>query len=185
MAGTSKGEGAEQDDEARTGGSGEDPGIPASASSPIGDTDVDARWASIVKHLGDVERAAGSGPAPAGAPGPATPGHVVARTPGPRDWPVTPEVEALEEAESHFAPPDPGPVITSRDPLATLAWAGAVGVPVLGVLALILRSLLPALRLPGWAGPLAAVLFVASVAVLAWRMPARRDPGDRDDGAVV
>ena len=163
MAGTSKGEGAHQED-----------------------AEFDARWAAIVEQLGDLETppaadAAGD-PAPAG---PTTTGHVVARTPGPRDWPVTPEVEALEEEESHFAPPDPGSVLTSRDPLATLAWAGAVGVPLLGVVALILRAFLPALHVPSWTGWLAGALFAASVAVLIWRMPARRDPTDRDDGAVV
>ena len=33
-----------------------------------------------------------------------------------RDWPTTPEVEDLEEAESHFVPPDP-PLVLGRDPL--------------------------------------------------------------------
>ena len=177
MAGTSKGEGADREDDPRTPGGRGGPGEPG----PIEDAEVDARWASIVEQLGEIEHPGSTAP----APGPTTPGHVVARTPGPRDWPVTPEVEALEEEESHFAPPDPGPVITSRDPLATLAWAGAVGLPLLGVLALVLRSALPALRLPGWAGLLGVALFVASVAVLVWRMPARRDPTDHDDGAVV
>lgn len=183
MAGTSKGDDADHEDEAQVEGSPGDSGDAAAASEPIADAEVDARWASIVEQLGEIE-VPPDGPAGAGAPGPTT-GHVVARTPGPRDWPVTPEVEALEDEESHYAPPDPGPVLTSRDPVATLAWVGAAGLPLLGVLALILRSVVPALQVPPWAGMLGVALFVASVAVLVWRMPARRDPSDPDDGAVV
>ncbi|GAB2474120.1 hypothetical protein [Xylanimonas ulmi] len=193
MAGTSTGGGTGREDDTQ----GED-ARSASGDPSIGDAEVEARWADIVAQLGQMERDAapddvGPGPttsaprspaAPEAEP-PATTGHVVARTPGPRDWPTTPEVEALEDAESHFEPPEPGPVLTSRDPLVTLAWAGAAGIPLLAVVALIVRSFVPATHVPGWVGPAAALAFLASVAVLVWRMPQRRDPSDDDDGAVV
>jgi len=160
------------------------------------DDAVEARWADIVAQLGpldpptDADR--GDEPAgdttsdPAAAPrreDPAPPpGRVV--SPGPRDWPVTPEIEDLEETESHFTPPEPDPVL-SRDPLLTLAWAAVVGVPVLVVLGVVLRAAVPALRIPGWSGPLAGVLFLVALGILIWRMPHRRDPDDHSTGAVV
>ncbi|ACZ31020.1 hypothetical protein Xcel_2001 [Xylanimonas cellulosilytica DSM 15894] len=168
---------------------------PADGAERLPDDDVEARWADIVAQLGELDATApaGDGTPPADPPAPARPatgspaqtGHVVARAPGPRDWPATPDVEALEDAESHFTPPDPGPVVTGRDPLSTLAWSCAVGIPLLAVVALIVRSIVPGLHVPGWTGPLAAVAFLAAVAVLVWRMPQRRDPDDHDDGAVV
>ncbi len=175
MAGTSMGGGAGRDDDAP----GE--GVPGASgdAEPMPDADVEARWADIVAELGDLD-----GP-PAVTEPPATEGHVVARTPGPRDWPATPEVEALEDAESHFVPPDPGPVVTGRDPLSTLAWTCTVGIPLLAVIALILRSFVTWLHVSGWAGAVAAVAFLASVATLVWRMPQQRDPDDDDNGAVV
>ncbi len=159
----------------------------APSPEPLADTDVEARWAAIVDQLGevvapdDVPRASdGVGPR---LVVPVTP-ETQTRPAGPRDWPTTPEIEALEEDESHFTPPEPEPVL-SHDPLLTLAWTLAVGVPVLTVLGVIVRSLVPTLALPSWLGPLAGGLFVAGVAVLVWRMPHRRDPEDRDPGAVV
>ncbi len=157
------------------------------SSEPLADADVEARWAELVDRLGEVDppadvRAADADDGPRLVV-PVTP-PPQERPTGPRDWPATPEVEALEDAESHFTPPEPEPVL-SHDPLLTLAWSLAVGVPVLTVLGVILRSLVPALGLPSWLGPLGGVLFVAAVAVLVWRMPHRRDPDDTDRGAVV
>ncbi|MEU2200006.1 hypothetical protein [Isoptericola sp. NPDC019482] len=157
------------------------------------DDAVEARWADIVAQLGpldepdDADRADApttSGPAADARPEDAAvpPGRVV--SPGPRDWPVTPEIEDLEETESHFTPPVPEPVL-SRDPLLTLAWAAVVGVPVLVVLGVVLRAAVPALRIPGWSGPVAGVLFLVALGVLIWRMPHRRDPDDHGTGAVV
>ncbi|MFC7879782.1 hypothetical protein [Isoptericola sp. NPDC057391] len=168
------------------------------------DDAVEARWADIVAQLGpldepaDGHRADGSGDSAGETDGgptsgteadppredaePPPPGRVVSR--GPRDWPVTPEIEELEETESHFTPPDPDPVL-SRDPLLTLAWAAVVGVPVLVVLGVVLRAAVPALRIPGWSGPVAGVLFLVALGILIWRMPHRRDPDDHSTGAVV
>ena len=187
MAGTSRGGGGagHEDDTYGDGARGD------SEDPRIEDAEVEARWADIVAQLAELDDDAQTGDAPTtptaadpSAPQ-SSPGHVVARTEGPRDWPATPDVEALEEAEYHFTPPDPGPVLTSRDPLATLAWAGAVGIPLLAVAALIVRSFLTTLLIPSWIGPTAVLLFLAAVAVLVWRMPQRRDPSDHDDGAVV
>ncbi|PRZ03889.1 hypothetical protein BCE75_112108 [Isoptericola sp. CG 20/1183] len=159
------------------------------------DADVDARWSDIVARLEDVEQSghtveaarqpdaqpdAQSGAEPADSDAAATP----ARPSGPRDWPTTPEVEALEEAQDHFVPPDPEPV-AHREPLLTLAWTVAVAVPVLTVLGVIVTALLPDLSVPAWVGPAGGGSFVAAIAVLVWRMPHRRDPDDHDPGAVV
>ncbi len=177
MPGTSTGGDTGRDDDAQRDEQG-DERHPERASEPLPDADVDTRWAELVSQLGDLDT-------PPTAPDAPAPGRVVARTPGPRDWPMTPEVEALEDAESHYVPPDPGPVVTGRDPLLTLAWAVAIGVPILTVLALVLRPALPTLHLPGWSGFAGAAAFLAAVGILVWRMPTRRDPDDHDDGAVV
>ncbi|GAA1987450.1 hypothetical protein GCM10009718_26180 [Isoptericola halotolerans] len=163
------------------------------------DADVDARWSDIVARLGDVEQSrfvvedAGTTTEPTGRPEPAEPADA-SRPPGetpapvqpagPRDWATTPEVEALEEAEDHFVPPDPD-LVAHREPLLALAWTVAVAVPVLTVVAVILRAMLPELEVPGWVGPAGGGSFLAAIAVLVWRMPHRRDPEDHDPGAVV
>ncbi|WP_418276655.1 hypothetical protein ACNHYB_01735 [Isoptericola jiangsuensis] len=163
------------------------------------DADVDARWSDIVARLGDVEQAGRSaetgppqqtGPTTSGPPLPPEPPadpsvtHGEVRASGPRDRPLTPEEEAWDETESHFVPPVPEPV-AHRDPLATLTWTVVVAVPVLAVLWVIARAWMPELTAPSWIAPTAGTAFVASVGVLVWRMPHRRDPDDHDPGAVV
>ncbi|MFC8600332.1 MULTISPECIES: hypothetical protein [unclassified Isoptericola] len=151
------------------------------------DDAVEARWADIVAQLGPLgddarggaDRGAQAGPTPADAPG-----ATGATGTGPRDWPVTPEVEALEETESHFTPPEPEAVL-SRDPLLTLAWALVVVIPVLVVVGVVVRAAAPSLRIPTWSGPVAGLLFLVALGVLIWRMPHRRDPDDHGTGAVV
>jgi hypothetical protein len=173
------------------------PGDPA----PV---DVDAQWASIVAGLEDLSglgpddarrdpddtappRDASSGGASTVGPG-AVPGRdplgsvPVApwvRSTGPRDWPATPEVEALEEAESHFVPPDP-PLVLGRDPLLTMAWALVVGVPVLLLVLLVVARPFPVV-----VAQVGGAAFLAGLAVLLWRMPHRRDEDDAGPGAVV
>ncbi|KQY47808.1 hypothetical protein [Cellulomonas sp. Root137] len=99
-----------------------------------------------------------------------------------RDWDGTSQIDDAEsavDAEEHFVPPDPGPVL-GGDPLLTMAWFAAAGVPVFLLVVLVAwRDAPPALV------QAAAALFVVGVGVLLWRMPHRRDPGDDDTGAVV
>jgi hypothetical protein len=163
---------------------------PEPASRPeLPDADVEARWADLVEQLGDLE-ARDAGPelpdadhqAPDGAD--ASAARIIVPAEGPRDWPATPEVEALEESESHFTPPEPEPVL-SRTPLLTLAWVVVVAVPLLTVVGVIVRALVPSLAVPGWLGPAGGLAFLSAVAVLVWRMPHRRDPDDTGNGAVV
>ncbi|WP_454043621.1 hypothetical protein [Cellulosimicrobium sp. Marseille-Q8652] len=161
--------------------------------------DVDARWAGIVAELGDLSDLdpgpARPGPADGEVPGRGTasgtgeaprgrdvigsvPVAPWVQPPGPRDWPATPDVEALEEAESHFVPPDP-PLVLGRDPLLTMAWSLVVGVPVVLLVLLVVARPFPVV-----VAQVGGVAFLAGLAVLLWRMPHRRDD-DRGPGAVV
>lgn len=94
----------------------------------------------------------------------------------PRSWSPDP---AVEEAEEHFVPPDPGPVL-GGDPLLTMAWSAVVGVPILLLVAVVLWQDMPAAVLQA-----AGVAFAASLALLVWRMPHRRGDDDDGPGAVV
>ncbi|WP_225754600.1 hypothetical protein [Actinotalea sp. Marseille-Q4924] len=125
-------------------------------------------------------------PRPPAAGGSATPpppaaGGSAVRPPGaasptdPRAWSLDPEVE---ERETHFQPPDPGPVL-GGDPLLTMAWGAVVGAPLLFLLSVTFWRSAPTVLLQ-----VAAVLFVAGLGVLLWRMPHRRDDDD-GPGAVV
>ena len=99
-----------------------------------------------------------------------------------RDWDGTSQIddaEAVVDAEEHFVPPDPGPVL-GGDPLLTMAWCAAAGVPVFLLVVLVAWRDAPPVLLQA-----AAALFVVGVGVLVWRMPHRRDPDDDDTGAVV
>jgi hypothetical protein len=99
-----------------------------------------------------------------------------------RDWDGTSQIDDAEstvDADEHFVPPDPGPVL-GGDPLLTMAWFAAAGVPIFLLIVLVAwRDAPPALL------QAAAALFVVGVGVLLWRMPHRRDPDDDDTGAVV
>lgn len=164
------------------------------------DDAVEARWADIVAQLGSLDgptgRDDGAGEATTTAPGAGgsdgvldSPEERSQTAPpvvgsGPRDWPTTPEVEALDETESHFTPPEPEPVL-SRDPLLTMAWALVIGIPLLTVVSVVVRAAVPGLLLPAWSGPVAGGLFLAGLGVLLWRMPHHRDPDDHGTGAVV
>lgn len=115
----------------------------------IDDADIEARWAGIVSELSS--------------------------TADPRAWAPDP---AVEEAETHFVPPDPGPVL-GGDPLLTMAWAAVVGVPLLFMVVVIAWRDIPTIVLQ-----IAGVAFVAGAGLLLWRMPRDRDD-DAGPGAVV
>jgi len=82
--------------------------------------------------------------------------------------------------EDHFEPPAPPP-LPAVDPVTRFAWAGALGGPLVLVLAA-----LAGLPLSGWVGFLALVAFMAGFVTLVARMQ-DRPPTDSgpDDGAVV
>ena len=145
---------ADEPDEERPEGAGrqDDRDDDADAGAPevpeLDDADVAARWAGIVSTLS---------------------------APDPRSWAPDP---AVEEAENHFVPPDPGPVL-GGDPLLTMAWSAVVGVPLLFMVVVIAWRDVPALVLQ-----LAGVAFLAGIGLLLWRMPRDRDH-DAGPGAVV
>ncbi|WP_419706381.1 hypothetical protein [Promicromonospora sp. NFX87] len=187
-----------------------DDDVPGDTPRELGDDDVASRWADIVATLGDLGASRADDPEkPAESSQTSRPDDestaddgVVDRTDdrgdrsdepatgsrvilpaGPRDWPLTPEIEALEEAESHFTPPEPPPLM-SRDPLLTMAWSFVVGVPTLALVGMVV-SAASAVSIPPLAGQIGLGLFVAGLGVLIWRMPHQRDPDDDGPGAVV
>lgn len=98
-----------------------------------------------------------------------------------RDWAGTDDLddaEAQVDERDHFVPPDPGPVL-GGDPLLTMAWLGAAGVPIFLLVALVAWQDAPTVLLQA-----AGVVFLASCGLLVWRMPNRRDDDD-GPGAVV
>lgn len=78
-----------------------------------------------------------------------------------------------------FVPDEPDPVLVGADPVAVLAWCGALGGPVaLLVCALVWRSV------PGYAIVLLIAAFVGGVGTLIMRLPRSKDD-DGDDGARI
>ncbi|MCL2466835.1 MAG: hypothetical protein FWF02_13505 [Micrococcales bacterium] len=99
-----------------------------------------------------------------------------------RDWDGTEQIDAAErevDGQEHFVPPEPPPIL-GGDPLLTMAWFAALGIPAFWLVLLLLWP--SADRVVVHAS---IVVFVAGVAVLFWRMPHRRDPDDDETGAVV
>ena len=106
---------------------------------------------------------------------------------GPRDWPASAEVEALEAEESHFTPPRPPKGLPAIDPVRRFAAILTCVGPILAIIALILRAALGATPLITgllWCG---AVFFLAGLIIGLWKMPAHRSAKSDydDDGAVV
>ncbi|MCL3862172.1 hypothetical protein [Actinotalea sp. K2] len=164
-----------------------------SPDRPEDDT-FDARWAAIVERLGDLDTGDDPGsvpegpadePQPTGRERPSdrrspadqteTTPEVAARPTAPRGW--SPD-EDVEEAETHFTPPEPGPVL-GGEPLLTLAWSVVVAVPLLLLLVVVFWQDAPDLLLQ-----LAGGAFLLACGLLVWRMPHRRDD-DEGPGAVV
>lgn len=86
--------------------------------------------------------------------------------------------EGAGELPGDFVPDDPEPVLAGADPVAVLAWCGALGGPVaLLTCALVWRTV------PGYVIALLIAAFVAGVGTLIMRLPRSKDDGD--DGARV
>lgn len=170
---------------------------PEPGDGTAGEPDVERRWAEIVAQLGDLDAVSEPDRRPDGDPGdtpgdgpptePASPERAVpepssGRTPppgptaDPRSWAPDP---VLEEAENHFEPPDPGPVLTG-DPLLTMAWSAVLGVPALLLLIVLVWRDVPDLVLQ-----IAGVAFVLGLGLLVWRMPRGDEDDDGRPGAVV
>lgn len=124
---------------------------PSGAPDDLDETEVASRWDQLVTQL---------------------------RSPAdPRAWAPDP---AVEEAETHFQPPDPGPVLPA-DPFFRLALVAVIGVPVLVVLAAAFWQ-----DPPMWLLQVAGAAFVGGVLVLLRRLPRDRDEeDDPGSGAVV
>ncbi|MGW6130002.1 hypothetical protein ACWFNE_08250 [Cellulomonas sp. NPDC055163] len=186
-----------------TGGAASEP----APDAPREPTD-DERWAAIVADLtgGNDPGGGTSGPTSTtgAAAGPAVTYPVAPGVPDPRvirpaaddaerERPGPPELtgrswdgttqmdaaDAADEAEEHFVAPDPGPVM-GGDPLLTMAWFAAAGMPVFLLVVVVAWPTAPAALIQA-----AAAVFVLGVAALLWRMPHRRDDADDDTGAVV
>lgn len=99
-----------------------------------------------------------------------------------RDWEGTNQIddaEASVDAEEHFEPLDPGPVL-GGDPLLTMAWFAAAGMPIFFFTLLVAWRDAPTVLVEA-----AGVVFALGVAVLIWRMPDHRRDDSDDHGAVV
>jgi len=176
---------------ARHDGPGETPDDGDRASSD----DLAERWKAIVAELGELDLAtepvetadsANAGVPPVTYPvapredsGP--PDRVRPQLSG-RDWDGTDQIDAAEaeiDDLEHFVPPDPGPIF-GGDPLLTMAWIGAAGIPIALMIVIITWRAAPVALLQA-----AGVVFAACCLLLIWRMPRHRDDSDDGPGAVV
>jgi hypothetical protein len=140
--------------------------------------DEEALWRSIVDNYGDRVSLETDG-APTDPP--AAPPEAAVAPPRPRreeaaesrDW-----LDAYDDPDDHFVPPEPDPVPTPEPP-RLLAWAGVFGVPVVVLLLVVLQ-----VTLPPWGSLLCLAWFVGGFGYLIATM--RRESGpddDWDDGA--
>jgi len=162
------------------------------------DADLAKRWNEIVAELGDLGRESESpgrtDPADPARDGglavtyPVTPAVDAGRQDRDRppltgrDWEGTDQIDAAEAAvddHEHFVPPDPGPVFAG-DPLLTMAWLGAAGIPIALLVVVIAWRAAPPVLLQA-----AGIVFALCCVLLVRRMPHRRDEADDDPGAVV
>ena len=156
------------------------------------DDEMAERWAEIIADLGPLspdetapdpqaDAQAGGGPAVTYPVAPWVSARPVPPEPSGRDWAGTDDIDAAEaevDDREHFVPPEPGPVL-GGDPLLTMAWLGAAGIPIALLVVLIVWRDAPVVLMQA-----AGVVFVLSCLLLVWRMPHHRDD-DRGPGAVV
>ncbi|QIK83699.1 hypothetical protein [Sanguibacter sp. HDW7] len=94
---------------------------------------------------------------------------------GPRDHAASEEEIALEDEQSHFVPPDPGPIL-GGDPVLTTAWFAVAA----GILALVASALLVRV-MPSVVAWIGAGLLAGGAGVLLWRLPHERGDSRGDD----
>lgn len=143
----------------------------------VPDDDLDAQWAELTARLGELRL-----PPEQPDPEPEPPSPAAAPAPGPRDYSPAAETDDDDrerDVVDGFVEPDPDPLAHS-EPVLVLAWAG-----VLGGLAAMLLCVLLWRSAPGIVWLAAVAALAVGVGLLLWRMPARRDADDYDDGAVV
>jgi hypothetical protein len=104
------------------------------------------------------------------------------RTYGPRDWPASDDVVALEEAETHFIAPNPKDAMSAVDPIRRLAIIGAVALPLVAIGALVLQAAIGWDFFRNWMAWVLGVLFILCLGVLLRKLP--DEPRD-GTGAVV
>ena len=141
----------------------------------MSESDEDALWRSIVENYG--ERISLESPAdPMVEPGaPTVPPRV--QPPAQRDEPDL--LDAWDDPEDHFVPPEPPP-LPHPEPPRLLAWAGVFGVPLLVVLVSVLK-----ISVPSFFSLLGLAWFVGGFGYLVATMRRDDDPDKWDDGAVV
>ncbi len=149
-----------------------------------GSRDEDVLWRSIVDNYGDrvtldptPEERTGEPfkeptEEPTAAQTPAAPSEPEEQPAEARDW-----LDAYDDPEDHFVPPEPERVPTPEPP-RLIAWAGVFGVPVVVLVLVVLQ-----VSLPPWASMLCLAWFVGGFGYLVATM--RREPPDNDwdDGA--
>lgn len=169
------------------------------------DDELADRWNEIVTELGELDQMAdppdrpGTATDPTGTTDPAGPaGPAVTYPVAPwvtagygdrerrelsgRDWEGTDQIDAAEaevDDQEHFVPPDPGPIL-GGDPLLSMAWLGAAGIPIALLVVIVAWRDAPTFLLQ-----VAGVVFALCCLLLVWRLPHRRDASDDDPGAVV
>ncbi len=88
-------------------------------------------------------------------------------------------LDAWDDPEDHFVPPEPPPLPRLAPP-QLLAWTGVFGTPALTVAMAVLH-----LSIPLWASLLALIWFVGGFSFLVATMRRDDDDDEWDDGAVL
>lgn len=141
--------------------------------------DLDARWAELTARLGELRLPPEDEVPP--APAPSEPTHRPL-PPGPRDYTPDPDVDDDDpdrDLVDGFIAPEPEP-LRDAQPIVVLGWVGVLlGLAVMVLCVLVWRAA------PGLVWLSAAASLAVGIGILLWRLPARREPDDYDDGAVV
>lgn len=148
----------------------------------MSERDEEALWRSIVENYGErislespAEPTVEPEPDPPADPGP--PVRPRAQPPAQRDEPDV--LDAWDDPDDHFVPPEPPP-LPSPEPPRLLAWAGVFGVPILVIVVSVLK-----ISVPSFVSLLGLAWFVGGFGYLVATMRRDGDPDERDDGAVL